>query len=254
MSETMIVGIRAVEALLAHRADRVQNIAVVDRSGPRARLVQVAEGLGVQVEVVPRVKLDKRADGLRHQGVIATATPADHVEWASLLGPPNALVVAVDELTDPRNLGSILRSAEAMGATGALITKHRCAQLSPTVTRTSAGASELIPIARETNLDAALAEAQAAGLVVVGADLDGVAPHTIDLTGPTLLVIGAEGKGLRRLTRKRCDFVATIPLVGQTESLNAANAASILLYEAARQRALIAPQSTGSPALGDHED
>lgn len=231
----MIVGVRAVEALLAHRAGRIQSVWVVDEAGPRRELAAAARAAGCAVEVVPRRRMDKEADGLRHQGVIAHATPAGYVEWADLL-QPHALLVAVDELTDPRNFGSILRSAEALGATGALVTKHRCAQLGPTVTRTSAGASELLPVARETNLATALQAASAAGLQVIGADLDGQAPGTIDWTAPSVLVIGAEGKGLRRLTKAHCDLVATIPLRGQTESLNAANAASILLYEAARQR------------------
>jgi 23S rRNA (guanosine2251-2'-O)-methyltransferase len=124
------------------------------------------------------------------------------------------------------------------GGTGALVTRDRCARPGPTVSRTSAGASEILPVALETNLSRALAAADEAGLQIVGADLDGVAPWEVDWTRPTVLVIGAEGTGLRRLTREACHAIATIPLVGRTESLNASAAAAALLYEAARQRTI----------------
>ena len=116
-----------------------------------------------------------------------------------LLEHENPLIVAVDQVTDPRNLGAILRAGEGMGVTGALVTKNRCARLGPTVSKTSAGASELLPVAMEANLARSLRRAQDAGLQIVGADFDGLAPAQIDLTIPTVLVIGAEGRGIRRL-------------------------------------------------------
>lgn len=243
--EATVVGVRAVEALLAHRVGRIRRILIADEGGPRRTLAAAARAAGVRVEIAARKQLDARAEGLRHQGVIAIAEPAEYVDWVTLLEPGDGLLIALDELTDAGNFGAILRSAEALGARGVLVTKHRCAQLGPTVTRTSAGASELIPVARETNLAAALASASTRGFQIIGADLDGVSPAAIDWKIPSVLVIGAEGKGLRRLTRERCGVIATIPLSGLTESLNAANAAAILLYEAARQRG--AGESFDSP-------
>ena len=243
-----IAGVRAIEALLRHAPRRLIEVHHVEDSsgGARARLLESLATCGVPLRPVTAHKLDLLADGLRHQGLVALARPAEYVPWETLLTDARALLLAVDQVTDPRNLGAMLRSAEAMGATGALLTTNRCARLGPVVARTSAGASELLDVALETNLARALRQAQAGGVQVLGADLDGVPPMAVDFNRPTVLVIGAEGSGLRRLTRETCDALVTIPLVGATESLNAAVAASVLLYEAARQRA--APHGT-APAL-----
>ncbi len=231
-------GVRAIEALLDHDPARIRAIRFVgERDGARGRILERAEALDIDVRETTEKALTERLGDLRTQGLVATVVPADYQPWATLIERPQPLLLAVDQVTDPRNLGAMLRAAEAMGATGALVTSNRCARLGPTVTRTSAGASELLPVAMETNLARSLREARTAGLQVIGADLDGRAPAQLDLTRPTVLVIGAEGKGLRRLTRSCCDAIATIPLGGLTESLNAATAAAILIYEAARQRA-----------------
>jgi 23S rRNA (guanosine2251-2'-O)-methyltransferase len=232
-----VPGVRAVEALLRHAPGRIRRVLYRGAAtGARGRVLDAARQLGLPVESASEAALERLVGDLRHQGVVAVSAPADYVPWNDLLAAPDALLVAADEITDPRNLGAILRAAEALGGTGALLTSHRCARLGPTVTRTSAGASELIPVAMEVNLARALRRARDAGVRIVGADLDGAPPDTIDLTGPVVLVIGAEGEGLRRITRDACDAIATIPLTGSTESLNASTAASILLYEAVRQR------------------
>lgn len=234
---TPVPGIRAVEAMLEHQPGRIRAIHYTgERTGARARLLDRAEQLGIETRETTERALEDRVGELRTQGVVALVEPADYRPWGDLITGETPLLLAVDQITDPRNLGAMLRAAEAMGATGALVTSNRCARLGPTVTRTSAGASELLPVAMETNLARALRAAADAGLQIIGADLDGEPPERLDLTRPTVLVIGAEGKGLRRLTRECCDAVATIPLVGLTESLNAATAAAILVYEAARQR------------------
>lgn len=234
---TVVPGVRAVEALLEHAPHRIRRIVHREpATGARARVVERARQLRIPVGVGDAATLDRLADGLRHQGIVAVATPAGYVPWASLLERPDALIAAVDQVTDPRNLGAILRAAEALGATGALLTSNRCARLGPVVTRTSAGASELLPVAMETNLARALRRARDGALRVIGADLDGRAPEVVDMTGPIVIVIGSEGTGLRRLTREACDEIATIPLLGHTESLNAASAAAVLFYEAVRQR------------------
>lgn len=235
--ETFVPGIRAIEALLEHQPGRIRELRYVgERDGARGRLIGRAETLGINVRETTEKVLVERLGDLRTQGVVATVDPAGYSPWNEMLSDPGALLLAVDQVTDPRNLGAMLRAAEAMGATGALVTSNRCARLGPTVARTSAGASELLPVAMETNLARALRAAGDSGLQIVGADLDGDPPETLDLTRPTVLVIGAEGRGLRRLTRTCCDAIATIPLGGLTESLNAATAAAVLIYEAARQR------------------
>lgn len=239
-TDTVVVaGPRAIEALLRHAPKRVRKLLHAGPPSPvRDRVLQLARDAGRPIEATQAGVLERHAGELRHQGLVALASPAPLVDWEGLLGVQDALLVAFDQVTDPHNLGAVLRSAEALGGTGALVTRDRCARPSPTVSRTSAGASEILPVALETNLSRALAAADEAGLQIVGADLDGVAPWEIDWTRPTVLVIGAEGTGLRRLTREACHVLATIPLVGRTESLNASAAAAALLYEAARQRVL----------------
>jgi 23S rRNA (guanosine2251-2'-O)-methyltransferase len=233
----VVAGPNAVEALLRHGRTRVRRVLHAGPPSPaRDRVIELARAAGCAVETVAPAVLDRHAGELRHQGLVALAAPAPLAEWSALIDGRDALLVAFDQVTDPHNLGAILRSCEALGGTGALVTRDRCARPGPTVSRTSAGASEILPVAMETNLARALDAARDAGLQVVGADLDGEAPWCIDLTLPTVLVIGAEGTGLRRLTRERCDRIATIPLGGRTESLNASAAAAALLYEAIRQR------------------
>lgn len=244
---TPVPGIRAIEALLDHHPGRIQAVQYTgDRTGARGQLLDRLEAHGVPLTATSERALRDRVGDLRTQGILALVQPADYRPWPELLAPPDGapLLIAADQITDPRNLGAILRAGEAMGATGALLTSNRCARLGPTVTRTSAGASELLPVAMETNLARALRAAADHGCTIVGADLDGQPPDTLDLTGPTVLVIGAEGSGLRRLTRETCDAIATIPLTGLTESLNAATAAAVLVYEAVRQRRALEKTST----------
>ncbi len=234
---TAVPGVRAVEALLTHDPSRIKTLLLAgERGGARGRLGDTAERLGIPVRTTNMNALTQRIDALQHQGVVALVEPADYVSWESLLAHPEPLILAVDQVTDPRNLGAMLRAGEAMGVTGALVTRSRCARLGPTVAKTSAGASELLPVAMESNLARALERAQALGFQVVGAAFEGEPPDRLDFTGPTVLVIGSEGKGLRRLTRKVCDQIVTIPLCGRTESLNAATASAVLFYAASAQR------------------
>ena len=228
-----IPGPRAVEAILRRSPARVRLLMYAGaRRGPRARVLELAEARGITIERTTEGELQKWVGALRTQGVVALATPAGYALWGDLLDHPDALIIAVDQLTDPGNLGALIRSAEALGATGALVTRHRCARLGPAVSRRSAGASEILPIALETNLTQALQAARERGLQVVGAAMDGSMPDAVDWRRPSILVVGAEGTGLRRLTRKHCDQLVGIPLVGKTESLNAAVAGAILCYSA----------------------
>jgi 23S rRNA (guanosine2251-2'-O)-methyltransferase len=196
----------------------------------------------VPVKRVPRERLDQLAD--HNQGVIAWAAPYEYAELKDLLEaireapadhPP--IVLAVDAVQDPQNFGSLLRTALAAGALGAILPERRSVGVTAAVGRASAGAIEHLRIARVVNLVRALRELQEAGLWVVG--LDAAAPITYDqadLTAPLVVAVGSEGSGLGRLVSETCDVVVQLPMLGPTESLNAAVAGSIVLYEAVRQR------------------
>jgi len=236
-NEYWIPGIRAVEMILQRQSDRLIGLWYAgERDGARARLIAQAESVGIPTHGTTMRKLNTQFQAVQHQGIAARVSPTAYVDWEGLLSDGNGLLIAIDQVTDPRNFGAILRSAEAMGATGALTTSNRAARLGPTVTKTSAGASELLPVAMVPNLARALRRAQALGFQVIGADLNGERPSAVNFGLPTVIVIGAEGKGLRRLTTDICDHLCTIPTPGTVESLNAASAASILVYEAQRQR------------------
>ena len=206
------------------------------------RLAAEAKEAGAVVVPVDRRKLDAMSFTKAHQGVITLAaaheycTIDDILEEAASRGE-NALIVICDELTDPHNLGAIMRSAECAGAHGVVIPKRRSVGLTATVAKASAGAVEYMKVARVTNINAAINELKEKGVWVFGTAAEGSIPmYKADLTGPTALVIGNEGDGMSPLVRKNCDVTVNIPMRGRISSLNASAAASILLYEAVRQR------------------
>ena len=230
MPLTAVPGVRAVATLLAHAPRRIDHVLIQGKpAGRRAELVEALTAAGISMRPAQRTQLDGLADAAVHQGIVALCHPTQYVTLEDLLGP-QTLVLALDEVTDPRNFGAMLRSVEAFGGTGALITSRRCARLGPTVTKTSAGASEILPVAMVTNLGRALDKAKEAGVQIVAADFGGVSPITIDWQVPTILVVGAEGKGVRQSIRKRADIIASIGMAGQTASLNAAVATGIALH------------------------
>ena len=206
------------------------------------RLAAQAKEAGAVVVPVDRRKLDMMSTTKAHQGVIALAaarsyfTIDDILEEAADRGE-NALIVICDELTDPHNLGAIIRSAECAGAHGVIIPKRRSVGLTATVAKASAGAVEYMKVARVTNINAAMDELKEKGVWIFGTAAEGSIPmYDADLTGPTAIVIGSEGDGMSRLVQKNCDVTVHIPMKGSISSLNASAAASILLYEAVRQR------------------
>ncbi len=206
------------------------------------RLAAQAKEAGAVVVPVDRRKLDAMSVTHAHQGVITLAaaheyyTIDDILEEAAARGE-NALIVICDELTDPHNLGAIIRSAECAGAHGVIIPKRRSVGLTATVAKASAGAVEYMKVARVTNINNAIAELKEKGVWIFGTAAEGSIPmYQADLTGPAALVIGNEGDGMSSLVRKNCDVTVHIPMQGQISSLNASAAASILLYEAVRQR------------------
>ncbi len=201
-----------------------------------------AREAGIVVVEADRRKLDAMSRTHAHQGVIALTAVREYVSVESILERAaergeKPLLVVCDEISDPHNLGAILRTAECAGAHGVIIPKRRSAGLTAIVAKTSAGAVSYMPVARVANISAALKELKKQGIWVFGTAADGTTPlYEADLKGPAAIVIGSEGDGMTRLVAENCDFLVSIPLKGQISSLNASAAAAILLYEAVRQR------------------
>ncbi|WP_462419058.1 23S rRNA (guanosine(2251)-2'-O)-methyltransferase RlmB [Kytococcus sp. Marseille-QA3725] len=204
--------------------------------------LRLASEQGLPLLEAGRPDLDRLTDGEVHQGLVLQVPPYEYPDLADLLDATaevTPLFVALDGITDPRNLGAIIRSAAAFGAHGLIIPERRSAGVTAAAWRTSAGAAARLPVARVTNLNRALQELRGQGVFVVGLDADG----DVDLPGlplapdPLVVVVGSEGKGLSRLTREHCDQIVNIPMSGLTESLNAGTAAAVTLYEIARERA-----------------
>lgn len=182
-------------------------------------------------------ELTRLAGSPDHQGVVAEVDSYPYADPAALLERPGALLVALDQVQDPHNLGAVCRSAEAAGATGVVITERRSASVTAAVAKASAGAVEHLPVARVANLAAWLARARDAGAWIYGAEAGAPVAHTqTDLTGKVVLVLGSEGSGLRRLVADSCDALISIPASGRVGSLNVSAAAAVLLFEAMRQR------------------
>ncbi len=237
----VVLGIQGVREAIAAHGDRVTRVLVESRREPAPQLDAVARfarDRGAHVERVDRGVLDRLARGERHQGVAAEAPPLAILSLEQALETEGApLLLALDELTDPQNFGAIVRSAVALGATAVVWPEDKSAPLSPAMARASAGAVEHARLCRVNSLPRALQELAAAGVSVVG--LDASAPGEIsglELREPTCLVVGSEGKGLRRATKTACTALAKLPMHGPIGSLNASVAAAIALYEAVRQR------------------
>ena len=198
-----------------------------------------------QLQEIPSQRLDVITGGI-HQGVAAELKPRRMWSLRELLGLQPDLLVALDSIQDPQNLGAILRSAEAAGAGAAILPEHRAAPLSAAAVKASSGASELLRICRVPGMPSAIAEIKRAGIWCVALDPHGeIAPWEFDFTLPVCLVVGGEGAGVARLVRERCDARVRLPMAGAIASLNASAAAAVLLYEVARQRA-VAPASAAS--------
>ena len=205
--------------------------------------LKTAQQRGIPLLETPRGELDRLTDGAIHQGLAlqvppyAYAHPDDLLDAASDAGQA-ALIVALDGVTDPRNLGAIVRSTAAFGGHGVLVPERRAAGMTASAWKTSAGAAARVPVARATNLTRALEQLKKAGCFVVGLDADGDVdlPHLAMAHDPLVLVVGSEGKGLSRLVRETCDVIVSIPMHAATESLNAGVAAGVALYEVARRR------------------
>ncbi len=233
MKQEVIYGIRPViEAL---RSGRREVFEVLDAAGNR-EVSEAAAASGVSVREAPRARVEELARGGAHQGVVARAGPYPYVYLDELLTSPDPLLVVLDGVTDPRNLGAVLRAADGAGADGVVIPKDRAVGVTAAAVKASAGASEHVPVARETNLRRAIDRIKGAGVWVYAAEVGGTTYTGVDLAGPVALVLGSEGRGVRRLVREGCDGALSIPMLGAVGSLNVSVAAAVLLYEARRQR------------------
>ncbi|MGE8067386.1 23S rRNA (guanosine(2251)-2'-O)-methyltransferase RlmB [Pseudomonas sp. NPDC089569] len=238
-----IYGVHAVEALLRHHPKRVKQIWLAEgRSDPRVQtLIELANENRVQVGQAERREMDAWVEGV-HQGVVAEVSPSQ--VWGEAMldelldrteGAP--LLLVLDGVTDPHNLGACLRSADAAGALAVIVPKDKSATLTPTVRKVACGAAEVIPLVAVTNLARTLEKLQQRGLWIVGTAGEAeVSLYEQDLTGPTILIMGAEGKGMRRLTREHCDYLVNLPMAGSVSSLNVSVATGVCLFEAQRQR------------------
>jgi len=242
-NEGQLEGRNAVqEALKSGRTIDKVFVAAGDTDRGLQRLAAQAKEAGAVVVPVDRRKLDAMSATRAHQGIIALAAAHGYYTIDDILATAAQrgeapLIVICDELSDPHNLGAILRSAECAGAHGVIIPKRRSVGLTATVAKASAGAVEYMKVARVTNISGAIAELKEKGVWVFGTAAEGSIPmYQADLKGPAAIVIGSEGDGMSQLVRKNCDVMVHIPMKGQISSLNASAAAAILLYEAVRQR------------------
>ena len=244
MSLEKIYGVHAVEALLRHHPKRVKQVWLAEgRSDPRVQtLIELANENRVAVGQAERREMDVWVEGV-HQGVVADVSPSQ--VWGEAMldelldrteGAP--LLLVLDGVTDPHNLGACLRSADAAGALAVIVPKDKSATLTPTVRKVACGAAEVIPLVAVTNLARTLEKLQQRGLWVVGTAGEAeVSIYDQDLTGPTILIMGAEGKGMRRLTREHCDYLVKLPMAGSVSSLNVSVATGVCLFEAQRSAA-----------------
>ena len=238
-----IFGLHCVRVMLERHPERVHSVRIAEqRRDPRVRAIdELAKRHHRTVERIDARTLRQQLGDVAHQGVAADVTPlppwGEEELLAALGGARAPLLLALDGVQDPHNLGACLRSADACGAIAVIVPRDRAAHLTPGARKVAVGAAETTPVVSVTNLVRTLKLLKEAGLWVVGADVSAEkGAHEANLTGPVVLALGAEGTGLRHLTRQNCDFLVRLPRLGAVESLNVSVAAGMLLYEAVRQR------------------
>lgn len=238
-----IYGLHAVRVMLERHPERVTAVRLAEkRDDPRIRAIDdLARRHNRPIQRVDQHALKQQLGDVAHQGVAADITSmppwTEDDLFTALQTATNPLILVLDGVQDPHNLGACLRTADACGALAVLVPKDRAAQVNATVRKVAVGAAETTPVVAVTNLVRTLRVLQEAGLWVVGADAEGAKlAHEVDLTGGIVLALGAEGTGLRHLTRQTCDWIVRLPQLGAVESLNVSVAAGMLLYEAVRQR------------------
>ncbi|MBB6679261.1 23S rRNA (guanosine(2251)-2'-O)-methyltransferase RlmB [Cohnella lubricantis] len=231
--------------LEALRAGRALNKIWLSNQAQRSLvqpILEEAKDRGVVVQFADKKKLDQLAPDMQHQGVVAQAAAVSYAEVDDLLARARELgeaplLVLLDEVEDPHNLGSILRTADCTGVHGVIVPKRRSASLTAVVAKTSAGAVEYVPVARVANLAQTIDKLKEEGVWIAGADVSAADDvYKANLTGPLAIIIGSEGKGISRLVKEKCDFLIKLPMAGKINSLNASVAAGVILYESVRQR------------------
>jgi RNA methyltransferase, trmH family, group 3 len=242
MNENAIEGRNAVRE--AFRAGKTVDKLYVQeglKDGPILSIVREAKKQGSRILYSDKESLNRMSEDGKHQGVIAMVASYSYAELGDILEGArekgeDPFLILLDGIEDPYNLGAIIRTANQVGAHGVIINKNRAVGLTASVARTSAGALNYTPVAKVTNMARTIEELKKEGLWFVAADMDGEEMYSLNLKGPLGLVIGNEGKGVSELVRKKCDFTARIPMLGQIDSLNASVAAGVLAYEVLRQR------------------
>ena len=241
--DDIIFGFHSVESALRNDAANILQLLVEkDRNDQRVKqLLQLAESQGIAIELLRKPDLEKRCHSNHTQGIAARyrSSPVKETSLDKLLEKPDLFLLVLDGVTDPHNLGACLRSADAAGVDAVIAPKDRAAGLTPVVRKVACGAAETVPFIQVTNLARTLKELQDAGVWIVGAA--GEAEqfiYDVELKGKLALVMGAEEKGMRRLTREHCDTLVKLPMAGQVESLNVSVATGVCLFEAVRQRRL----------------
>lgn len=230
-----------IEALKSGRDIEKIFIAKGTKEGSINKIMGMAKERKIVMQQVDRAKLDSMAGTNSHQGVIAISSAYSYKSVDDILQlakdrDEDPFIIILDEIEDPHNLGAIMRTAECVGAHGIIIPKRRSVGLTPTVSKTSAGAIEYVPVARVTNINNTIEELKGKNIWIYGAHMEGEYYHQQNLEGPIAIVIGSEGKGISRLVKEKCDFLIKIPMKGKVSSLNASVATSILAYEVLRQR------------------
>lgn len=242
INENQVEGRNAVLEVLKSGRDMEKLLVLKGNlEGTIKRIIAMATEKGVVIQEVSRQKLDELSQTKNHQGIIALVSAHEYVEVEDILAiarkkQEDPFILLLDGITDPHNLGAILRTAECAGVHGVIIPKRRSVGLNATVGKTSAGAIEYIPVARVTNIVKTMEKLKKEGLWIACADMKGLDHFDTNMKGPFALVIGSEGEGVSRLVRENCDFNASIPMYGQISSLNASVAAGLLMYEVVRQR------------------
>lgn len=243
MSDYIIEGRNPVlEVLESNRPINKLMIANGQKEGSIKKIIGKAKEKGVVISYVDRHKIDQLSESDNPQGVLAFVAAYDYMPLEQLLDNIDAkgqppFIIILDEINDPHNLGSIMRTANAVGAHGIIIPKRRAVGLTPVVAKTSAGAIEYVPVCRVTNIARTIDTLKAKNIWVAGADMAGESTHfKSNLTGALALVMGNEGSGISRLVKEKCDFLINIPMVGEVSSLNASVAAAVIMYEAFKQR------------------
>lgn len=241
-NENQVEGRNAILEVLKSGRD-VEKIVVArgNTDGTIKRIIGMATDRGIVVQQTDRQRLDEICQTKNHQGIIGFVSARAYVEVEDILqrakdkGEP-PFIILLDGITDPHNFGAVLRTADASGAHGVIIPKRRAVGLTATVAKTSAGAIEYIPVAKVVNIGNTIDELKKQGLWIACADMDGQTYFESDMKGAIALVIGAEGEGVGRLVKEKCDFTVSIPMKGEIQSLNASVAAALLMYEVVRQR------------------